>query len=48
MLELYYYNDQSSKIKILPKVMGMKDDKGETCLMKALKLKQLEMVYSII
>eukprot|EP00347_Sterkiella_histriomuscorum_P016183 403354171 len=50
MLEIYYYNDQISKanLKLLPKVINMKDDKGDTCLLKAVKAKSLEMVYSLL
>lgn len=51
LLELYYYHDQVCKTqtqKVLPKIINMKDDRGDTCLLKAVKAKNLEMVYSLL
>ncbi|CDW79967.1 ankyrin repeat [Stylonychia lemnae] len=50
LLEIYYYNDSISKPeqKLLPKIINLKDDKSDTCLLKAVKSKQTEMIYSLL
>jgi len=49
LLELHYVHDQTlAAQKTLPVVVGQRDHKRETCLVKAARSKQLEMVYSLL
>lgn len=49
LLEIYHYNDQITKRdKILPKVISLKYDKGESPLLLAARTNQVEMVYSLL
>jgi len=49
LLEIYHYNDSSSSSnKVLPKIINIKCDKGESALIKAIRTRQQEVVYSLL
>ena len=50
LLEVQYMYDSTATVmqKTLPRVIAQRDDKRDTCLLKAVKSKQLEMVYSLL
>ena len=48
LLEIAHFSDSRGKVKSLPAALRVRCDKDETCLLKASRLKQLEMVYSML
>lgn len=49
LLEIYHSNDSSSTSnKVLPRIISLKCDKGESALLKAIRTRQQEVVYSLL